>query len=150
MDSKRESFSMFFVTENKDANYKTTNNTNTWPSGSSCYPASPVTAYTGLTPISGKRTANRDIRHNTSGSLSSGDDENDSSSEDDGIMSPPNLSKRKATDASLQQGLCRAKARLNGAKMEVKQYKKQYDQAARQVLVLKTVLNNARAETKDP
>jgi predicted RNase H-like nuclease (RuvC/YqgF family) len=33
--------------------------------------------------------------------------------------------------------------------MEVKQYKRQYDQAARQVLVLKTALDSARAETKD-
>jgi predicted RNase H-like nuclease (RuvC/YqgF family) len=49
----------------------------------------------------------------------------------------------------LQQGLRHAKASLSGAKTEVKQYKKHYDQAARQVLVLKTALGSARAETKD-
>jgi hypothetical protein len=139
----------FFVTENKDVNYKMTNNNNAWPSGSPYCPASPVTKDTGLAPRSGKRSANLDIRHNTSESLSSGDDENDSSSEDDDIMSLSNLSKRKATYAYLQQGLHRAEESLSGAKMEVKHYKKQYDQSARRVLVLKTALDNARAETKD-
>jgi predicted RNase H-like nuclease (RuvC/YqgF family) len=108
-----------------------------------------VTEDTGLAPRYGKRTANRDIRHNTYGSLSSGDDENDSISDNDDIMSTPNLSKQKARYASLQQGMRRVKASLSGAKMEVKQSKKQYDQSARQVLVLKTALDNARAETKD-
>jgi hypothetical protein len=89
------------VTENKDANYKMTNTNNAWPSGSPYCPASPVTEDTGLAPRSGKRTANRDIRHNNFGSLSSGYDKIDSISEDDDIMSPPNLSKQKATYSSL-------------------------------------------------
>jgi hypothetical protein len=108
-----------------------------------------VTEDTGLAPRSGKRTTNRDIRHNTYESLSSGHDENDSSSEDDDIMSPPNISKQKATYAYLQQGLHCAKASLSGTKTEVKQYNKQYDQAARQVLVLNTALDSAREDTKD-
>jgi hypothetical protein len=92
---------MFFVTENKDENYKTTTNTYAWPSGSPYFPVSPVTGDTGLAPRSGKHTANRDIRYNTYGSLSSGYEENDNSGEDDDTRSPPNLSKRKATYAYL-------------------------------------------------
>jgi hypothetical protein len=95
---------MFFVTENNDENYKTTNNTNAWPRGSPYCAASPVTGDTGISPRSVKRTANRDVRYKSSGSSSSGDDENnenDKISEDDDIMSPPKLSKWKATYASL-------------------------------------------------
>jgi hypothetical protein len=102
-----------------------------------------------VTPRYGKSTANRDTRYNTSGSLISGDGENDNISEDDDILSPPNLSKCKDTYASLKQGLHYAKASLSGAKMEVKQYKKQYYQSAQQVLISKTALDNAQAETND-
>jgi hypothetical protein len=45
-------------------------------------------------------------------------------------MSPLNLSKKKATYAYLQHGLQRAKASLSGHQNEVKQYEKQYDEAA--------------------
>jgi hypothetical protein len=45
-------------------------------------------------------------------------------------MPPDNLSKRKATYASLQHSPYRAKASLKGAADEVKTYKKQYNEAA--------------------
>jgi chromosome segregation ATPase len=107
-----------------------------------------VTEATGLAPRSCKRTTNRDTRDNSSGSSSSGDDENDERSEDADIMSPPNLSKRKSIYAYLQYDLRRVKASLSGAKDEVKQYKKQCDEAAQRVLILKTALDNDQ-ETKD-
>jgi hypothetical protein len=49
----------------------------------------------------------------------------------------------------LQHGLRRVKASLNRAKDEVKQYKNQYNEAVQQVLILKTALDNAKADTKD-
>jgi hypothetical protein len=49
----------------------------------------------------------------------------------------------------LQHGLRRAKASLSGATNEVKQYKKQYDEAARHVLILKAALDNAQSEIND-
>jgi hypothetical protein len=141
---------IFFVMENNDENYNTTNNTNAWPIVSPYCPALHVNEATNRNSISFKCTSNQDIRDDSSVSSSSADDEisvDDKISEDDDIMSPPNISKRKTTYAYLQHGLRHTKASLKRAKHEVRQFNKQHNVATRQILILNNALGNAQSET---
>jgi hypothetical protein len=82
-------FRCFFVIDNKGEKYKTTNNTNAWPSGSPYCPASPMAEDNGLEPppLLGRRSRGT----NRQAAPPAIDSHSNSDSDDDGphINKPP-------------------------------------------------------------
>jgi hypothetical protein len=91
-------FRCFFVTDNKDENYKKTNNTNAWPSGSPYCPASLVADDTELAPPPPLGRRSRGTKRQAAQPAIDSDSNSDVDDDDDGprINKPPKpmISKR--------------------------------------------------------
>jgi hypothetical protein len=140
-------FRCFFVTDNKGENYKTTNNTNAWPSGSPYFPASSMTEDNGLAPppLIGHRS--RGMKRQAAPPAI--DSDSNSDSDDDG----PHINKPPKCDVVslevLRQSVNRLKGEINAIKNELMIKTKEHHEAATEVLTLKAALEAANAEKND-
>jgi hypothetical protein len=136
-------FRCFFVTDNKGENYKTTNNTNAWPSGSPYCPASPITEDNGLAPppLIGRHSCGKK-RQAAPPAI---DSDSNSDSDDDG----PHINNPPKCDVFALSVLRKYVNRLKGAMKEINNElmtkTKEHHEAATEVLTLKAALEAANA-----